>query len=288
MFRELHGRDRISVEPARDEPLRIDATILRVPNLALLWGRRSPLRSEFADGNDRLLINLGGPAVATQFGREISLERGDGIALSGLERGTLTTVRSGRIVTLEFPRGALLPLLKGRGDSCARRIRKESVSLRLLQAYVRATRVIHSTEASCLPDLAITHLYDLAAMSVGAAREAAEIANGRGVRAARLQAIKSDLLSRTNESITLSELAARHRVSARYIRMLFEGEGTSVTEFVRDERLRRAHSMLLSPRFASRRIADVAYAVGFNDLSYFNRVFRRRFGQSPSEVREAH
>jgi len=68
MFHEVHGRDRIRVEPARDQPLRIRATILRLPDLALLSGWRSPLRSEFFDGNDRLVFNLGGPAVATQFG----------------------------------------------------------------------------------------------------------------------------------------------------------------------------------------------------------------------------
>src|SRR4051794_4313466 len=88
MFREMHGGDRIRVEPTSDEPLRIDATIIRYPELALLWGRRSPLRSHFADGNDRLLLNLGGPAVATQFGREILLDRGDAIALCGADRGT--------------------------------------------------------------------------------------------------------------------------------------------------------------------------------------------------------
>jgi AraC-like DNA-binding protein len=75
-------------------------------------------------------------------------------------------------------------------------------------------------------------------------------------------------------------------LSTRYIRMLFESEGTSITEFVREERLTRARLLLLSPRFAERRIAEIAYAVGFNDLSYFNRAFRRRFGRSPSEVRE--
>ena len=58
MFREVHGRDRISVEPAFGAQLRIDATIIRVPDLALLWGHRSPLRSEFLDGSDRLVLNL--------------------------------------------------------------------------------------------------------------------------------------------------------------------------------------------------------------------------------------
>ena len=32
---------------------------------------------------------------------------------------------------------------------------------------------------------------------------------------------------------------------------------------------------------AERRISDIAFDCGFNDLSYFNRCFRRRFGLSP-------
>jgi AraC-like DNA-binding protein len=285
MFRELHGRDRIRVEPRPGEPLRIDAILLRLPDLGLLRGTRSPLRSDFADGSDRLIVNLGGPAVATQFGREILLERGDAIALSGSDRGSLTTFRSGRIVTLDFPQGQLLPLLKEPKHRCARRIPKDSLSLRLLRAYVRAA-CADDISTSGLPQLAVTHLYDLAAMAVGAAAETQEIARGRGVRVARLQAIKDDLLARIESDLSLGEIAARHGLSPRYVGMLFESEGTSMTEFVREERLKRARVMLLSPRYRGRRIAEVAYAVGFNDLSYFNRSFRRRFGRSPSEVRE--
>ena len=69
--------------------------LVRFPDLGLLRGRRSPLRSEFADGHDRLMLNLGGPAVATQFGRELLLERGDAVALSGSDRGSLTTCEAG-------------------------------------------------------------------------------------------------------------------------------------------------------------------------------------------------
>ena len=286
MFRELHGRDRIRVEPRPDEPLRIDAMLLRLPDLGLLRGTRSPLRSEFADGSDRLIVNLGGPAVASQFGRELFLERGDAIALSGSDPGSLTTFRTGRIVTLDFPQGRLLPLLKRPKHRCARRIPKDSLPLQLLRGYVRAACAADGMPASGLPQLAVTHLYDLAAMAVGAAAETEEIARGRGIRVARLQAIKADLLARIESDLSLGEIAARHRLSPRYVGMLFESEGTSMTEFVREERLKRARSMLLSPRFRGRRIAEIAYEVGFNDLSYFNRSFRRRFGRSPSEVRE--
>ena len=286
LFHEVHGRERIRVEPLPDEPLRIDVTMVKLPELGLLHGRRSPLRSEFADGSDRLMLNLGGPALATQFGRELPLDRGDAVALSGSDRGCLTTVRSGRIATLEFPRGALLPLLKDPRQRCACRIPKHSSALRLLRGYVRVTLASGSMDSADLPRLAIAHIYDLAALAVGAAREAEEIANGRGVRAARLRAVTDDIRTRIEFGRSLGDVAGRHGLSARYVRMLFESEGISMTEFVLEERLRRARSMLLSLHFAERRIAEIAYEVGFNDVSYFNRTFRRRFGQSPGEVRE--
>jgi AraC-like DNA-binding protein len=33
------------------------------------------------------------------------------------------------------------------------------------------------------------------------------------------------------------------------------------------------------------KISDIAYACGFNEASYFNRCFRRRFGASPTQYR---
>src|SRR5690349_11249725 len=138
MFREMHGRDAIRVQPARGEPLRIDATLIKLSNLGVLFGSRSPLQSEFADDSDRLMLSLGGPAVARQFGREVLLEQGDAIALSGADRGTLTTLRTGRIVTLDFPQGCLLPMVKSPRQTLARRIPKHSLPLRLLRGYRRA------------------------------------------------------------------------------------------------------------------------------------------------------
>ena len=177
-------------------------------------------------------------------------------------------------------------MLKDPLRSCAHRIPEQSRSLQLLRGYLRAILASDWTGGSALPQLAIAHIRDLAAMAVGAGREAEEIARGRGTRAARLRAIKKDVLDHIHTDISLAEVAARHRLSPRYVGMLFASDGTSMTEFVRDERLNRARAILLSARSAGRRIAEIAYEVGFNDLSYFNRSFRRRFGHSPSEVRD--
>lgn len=285
-FRETFGGDRIRVEPFADEPLDIDATMMRVPGLGFLSGRRSALRSHFADGHDRLIFSRGSAALGKQFGREVVLEQGDAIALSGADLGSLTTARGGPIATLEFPQGSLIAMLKNARTACGCRIPGNSPTLQLLWAYLNALRVSNGLSGSALRPLAIAHIYDLAALALGAGREAEEVAAGRGVRAARLQAIKADVLGNLDCGVSLADLAARHRLSPRYIRMLFESERTSFTQFVLEERLRRARSKLLSTSYDHLRISEIAYEVGFNDLSYFNRAFRRRFGHSPGEARE--
>jgi transcriptional regulator GlxA family with amidase domain len=45
--------------------------------------------------------------------------------------------------------------------------------------------------------------------------------------------------------------------------------------------------MLADPDYAHLRIVDVALAAGFGDVAHFNRLFRRRFGDTPSGTRTA-
>ena len=56
-------------------------------------------------------------------------------------------------------------------------------------------------------------------------------------------------------------------------------------DFVLLLRLERSRQMLRSPGEAISTIAAIAHAAGFNDLSYFNRTFRRRYRMTPSDFR---
>jgi AraC-like DNA-binding protein len=75
-------------------------------------------------------------------------------------------------------------------------------------------------------------------------------------------------------------------VTPRYIHKLFENEGLTFSSFVLGQRLSRAHRMLSDPRFADRNISTVAFDVGFGDLSYFNRTFRRRYVATPTDIKQ--
>ena len=91
---------------------------------------------------------------------------------------------------------------------------------------------------------------------------------------------------RGNGEVASELIAGRHGSSSRYVRKLFEQEGTSFTSFVLGERLTRVRRMLGDSRYAHLTIAQLAHACGFNDISYFNRAFRRHFGATPTDVRE--
>jgi AraC-like DNA-binding protein len=158
--------------------------------------------------------------------------------------------------------------------------------LRLLAGYIGLLVKDHTLmETAELRRLAVHHVHDLLAMALGANRDAAEIAAGRGLRAARLRAIKADIAQNFAGDVTVAALSARHQLSPRYIRRLFESENTSLSQFVLGQRLTRVHCMLTDLRHANRTISDIALAVGFGDISTFNHEFRRRFGLTPSDVR---
>ncbi len=107
------------------------------------------------------------------------------------------------------------------------------------------------------------------------------------MRAARLAAIKQDILSNIfDPRLSVAAVAERQGLTPRYIHMLFEDEGVSFTEYVVNLRLANARRLLSDPRFLQQSISTIALRVGFGDLSYFNRTFRRRYGTTPSDVRQ--
>ncbi|WP_437618230.1 helix-turn-helix domain-containing protein [Sorangium sp. So ce1151] len=85
------------------------------------------------------------------------------------------------------------------------------------------------------------------------------------------------------EPISLAQLARHARVSASHLSYLFKSSlGVSFKPFLGWLRVERAKQLLESSR---QRITDVAIAVGFADLSYFEKLFRRLVGVSPRVYR---
>jgi AraC-like DNA-binding protein len=158
-------------------------------------------------------------------------------------------------------------------DGCLLRPIPSNFALQLLPAYVSALEEAAAGTAE-MRETVVAHVYDLVALALGADRDAAEVAAGRGVRAARLHAIKDDIVANLGDAtLSTAAVAARQGISPRYVAMLFDGTGTSFSSFVLAQRLARAWRMLAGSRHAKQTISAIAYACGFGDLSYFNRAF---------------
>lgn len=131
--------------------------------------------------------------------------------------------------------------------------------------------------------LASDHLYQLAALALNHNARSAQT-DLRGIGSVRLALIKKDIASNaTDPDLTITDIARRQRVSARYIQRLFEREGTSFGQHLRDLRLDLARAQIEACENMT--ISAIAFDTGFGDLSHFNKCFRERFGATPSEIR---
>ena len=293
--REIYGRtlSRRDIEPLSTEQFHTEATIRRMPGLGLVRARRSAaiyrLRREFIDNDDVVItVGLTSSYEAHQLGRLLNLSRGEAIVLTASEPAFLKVPTYGAYVNVRAPLRAISPLVAGLDTAYGRPIPADNAALQLLTQYIG---ILEDTEALIAPDLrrqVVTHIHDLMALAIGATRDAAEIARGRGVHAARLRMIKEDIAAQLDRAdLSVATIAARHRIKPRWIQRLFEREDMTFTEYVLAQRLARAHRLLADPRYAGQKISTIAFNVGFGDLSYFNRAFRRRYGAAPSELRAA-
>jgi AraC-like DNA-binding protein len=290
-WREEFGRGllRVDIEPLSDLPFRAEATLQALPGVrtascAGSAARFNRTRSLAAEGDESigLVVNFDPKAVVSQRGKDVMLGAGDAIPILTHEPGILTTTHHLGIL---LPRAALAWRVSDVDDATMRVIPHSAEPLRLLVSYLSLVqeKVVLATPE--LRQTVISHIHDLAALALGA-RRAAWDDGLNAVAAARLAAALSHIAeSFTEPGLTVAAVARRQGVSPRYLQRLLEASGTSFTAHVNELRLQRAFALLTKAHGRERRISDIALHVGFSDVSHFNRLFRSRFGGTPSAIR---
>jgi AraC-like DNA-binding protein/ligand-binding sensor protein len=93
------------------------------------------------------------------------------------------------------------------------------------------------------------------------------------------------ILANQADPIDLAKVAQAMHVSTFYFCKMFKkATGLTFTEYLSRVRVEKAKNLLRNPHL---RISEIAYDVGFQSLTHFNRVFRQVAGQSPSEYRDS-
>ena len=99
----------------------------------------------------------------------------------------------------------------------------------------------------------------------------------------RIQPVMNYIESNYNTDITYPELAKLLNVSKYHFCHLFkEATGKTVVQYINDIRIDKAYNLLKN---TDMNITQVSMSVGFNDMNYFSRLFRKHKNVSPSKVR---
>jgi AraC-like DNA-binding protein len=291
--RELIGRHylRLDMKPLGDSPLRCSAELQSWGPVSLLFCESSPLSvlrtpELIRDGNgDFRLLN-----AEQGYYQLVSKGIEEETRAALLSNGVVSAVHFPmpfRVSSIVIRRELLAANLSGFEDRTVRTLSQSSRALKLLTDYIRLLG-----EQGIADDLAFANVVgrQLVDLAIFALKPTPEIAaqTSSSLRQARLATIRADVLANLSQvRLSAKTAARRHGFTDRYIHLLFEETGETFSQFVMEERLKRAFDLLTDPKHSSRRISDIASETGFGDLSTFNRAFRRRFGDTPRAVRQS-
>ena len=85
------------------------------------------------------------------------------------------------------------------------------------------------------------------------------------------------------EELSLNQVAKAVNMSTFYFCKMFKKvAGINFTDYVARVRIEKSKNLLLNPNL---RVSEIAFEVGFQSLTHFNRVFKKLLGQSPTDYR---
>jgi AraC-like DNA-binding protein len=227
-------------------------------------------------------IQLAGHGFGSQDGRDVVLRPGD-LVLYDMRRPFQLAFESRfERTTLTFPRPALQRRLGGAEHFAGRRIDGTTGVAGLLVPFVRELPGHLDTVPVTVRERVADNLLDLIATALLSDIGQAPVSAGMTLVRAKLW-IETHLC----EALSAERIAGECGLSVRHLNRLFEREGTSLMRYVWDRRLTRCHRDVSDPAMRGRRVGEIAFAAGFNDLSHFSRAYRARYGSTPRDARRA-
>lgn len=128
------------------------------------------------------------------------------------------------------------------------------------------------------------YLLDVLAMSYSLASDRdAEDVTQVGVRLSCIRSFVENNLE--NPDLSPFMVAEAIEISPRYVRKLMERHGETLSGLILRRRLEESAKRLSSPVHRRRTVTDIAFSLGFNSTAHFARVFKTKYGVTPSEYR---
>ena len=242
-----------------------------------------------SDGRDAVfaVICLDGSMLCTQNDDPIRIGPGEGVICDSVEPGGLQMEAETRYWALKVGRADMAKMVPHIKRFAGLKLNNTGMAVKLLAKYLDGLQegdaLGNEREARIFGE----HLLDLISMAIGAEGDTQQLAERRGVRAARhaavLREIERNIADNTLNAASVAEMLG---VTPRYVHFLLEESGRTFSEHVLARRLEIVEALLGDAGKANLKISAIARQAGFADMSYFNRSFRNHFGDTPSGYRK--
>ncbi|MCN9243338.1 helix-turn-helix domain-containing protein [Streptomyces sp. RY43-2] len=286
------GRGGVQTVREHDEPLHGITTIHQFGGVRVTLVRGGPgelvrparLIDARAAGCLRLLRPLTGEVWAFQDGRHGTVRAPQLICYDSTRPYRVIMPEDFRLVDVTVPH-RLVGLTATEADRMTARPWAGTEGLAALLSSLLEGIGRHGTEVETAVDLLGGSVAGLtAALFAERMREVAE--DSQIARQALMLQIQAYVRQRLPEpGLSPVTIAREHNVSLRYLQKVFQEYGSSPARWIRDERLARCRAELADPSLDHLPVALIGERSGLYGASHFSRLFRDRYGTTPSEYR---
>jgi AraC-like DNA-binding protein len=246
------------------------------------WERVEAVRDAFYI----LAIPVSGCVTFTQNGQIRVTSTGEYILLSQLGSYELSSAPRSQLLMVHIPATELRGRLVSVEDHVGGRFGANERMTCLLVDLVKGIAELFADRAPPNPQALATEIVSFVALTIGTEDRGAAI----DVRNTRYQLRRRifDFIEKNlgDQHLSPKKIAGSSRISMSYLYSLFNDDETTVGQFVQVKRLQKAYEILVADPKGHRTVAEVAFEVGFKNVSHFSRSFSRHFSIAPRDVRQ--
>lgn len=294
-FWDEHASDVITslhVEPARDTAFDATLKAAEFGGIGFIEAVSTPTRVIHSHGANRSLpaaylvhIQCHGTCINRQANTEVVLEAGDFVLCDNTLPCELLLGGANDMLVLRIPQALLkrrIPTpelyinrhMRGDKGTCLLAARFASEFWQECQSSVNPMSADRLAGTVC--DLLATAFMDCGDAPL-------EISTVQTVWKLRIRHYIDLHLS--DPDLTPTAIASHFKISPRYVHKLYASGDEAVSRYILRRRLEACHRSLSDPSQLAKTVSTVAFEWGFNNTTHFARVFRDRYGVSPSELR---
>lgn len=235
-----------------------------------------------------LHVPIQGRVMVRQDGRECLVEVGDMVVVDSTAPYTLDHCDPCEMLVLSMEAGELKKRIPAPAEMLGVKLAGDrgltataSVTMRSLWDQAKAG-LVPDEAAECI----CGNLLDLFATSCVTAGLGVGLIADSAVTVGRRMHIRRYIeVNLRDPELSARSIAAAFGISARYLHIIFSGEGETVSNYVLRRRLEETAKQLIDPAWRRRTITELAFGWGFNNATHFARVFKEKVGCSPREYR---